>query len=50
VLRAIDILEDAGALTGVSLTATRGNCEEILSDEFLDFFFGEHNAMYGFIC
>jgi MoaA/NifB/PqqE/SkfB family radical SAM enzyme len=49
VLRAVAALEDAGALTGISLTATRRNCEEIFSDEFLDFFFREHSAMYGFI-
>jgi MoaA/NifB/PqqE/SkfB family radical SAM enzyme len=34
---------------GVSLTATRHNAEEILSDDFLDFFFEEQGALYGWI-
>lgn len=34
---------------GVSITATRENCEEVLSDGFLDFFFEEQEATYGWI-
>jgi MoaA/NifB/PqqE/SkfB family radical SAM enzyme len=49
VLRAIAELKDAGALAGISVTATRNNCEELLSDEFLDFFFIENSMLYGFI-
>ncbi len=49
VLRAIGNLREAGVPFGISLTATRENCEEILSDEFLNFFFGEQGATYGWI-
>jgi MoaA/NifB/PqqE/SkfB family radical SAM enzyme len=49
VLRAIAELKDAGALAGISVTATRDNCEELFSDEFLDFFFIENSMLYGFI-
>jgi len=34
---------------GISLTATRYNAEEILSDEFIDFFFEEQQAVYGWL-
>ena len=49
VLRAMANLREAGVPFGISLTATRFNCEEILSDEFLDFFFEEQGALYGWI-
>jgi len=49
VLTAMANLRQAGVPFGISLTATRENCEEILSDEFLDFFFEEQGAMYGWI-
>jgi len=42
-------LRKVGVPFGISLTATRENCEEILSDEFLDFFFEEQGAFYGWI-
>ncbi len=42
-------LRAAGVLFGVSLTATRDNAEEILSDEFVDFCFEQQGALYGFI-
>jgi MoaA/NifB/PqqE/SkfB family radical SAM enzyme len=40
----MDRLYDAGVLYGVSLTPTRENAEEILSDEFVDFLFLEKHA------
>jgi MoaA/NifB/PqqE/SkfB family radical SAM enzyme len=49
VMEAISELRDAGVQTGVSMTVTRDNCEEILSDEFLDFFFIENSMLYGFL-
>jgi len=49
ILRAMANLREAGVPFGISLTATCENCEEILSDEFLDFFFEEQGAIYGWI-
>jgi len=49
ILRAMAHLREAGVPFGISLTATRENCEEILSDEFLDYFFEEQGAIYGWI-
>lgn len=42
-------LRSAGVPFGISLTATRDNAEEILSDEFIDYFFEEQGALYGWI-
>ena len=49
VLEAMAHLREAGVPFGISATATRHNCTEVLSDEFLDFFFGEQGAFYGFL-
>ncbi len=49
VLHSMANLRQVGVPFGISLTATRENCEEILSDEFLDFFFEEQGAIYGWI-
>jgi len=49
ILTAMANLREVGVPFGISVTATRFNSEEILSDEFLDFFFGEQGAVYGFI-
>ena len=49
VVRAMRELRDAGVPTGISITVTRHNCEKILSDEFLDFFFLENSAFYGIV-
>jgi MoaA/NifB/PqqE/SkfB family radical SAM enzyme len=49
VLDAMDHLRHAGVPFGVSLTATRENAEEILSDAFIDFFFEERQAVYGWL-
>ncbi len=42
-------LREAGVPFGISLTATRLNAEEILSDEFIDFFFDEQMALYAWM-
>jgi MoaA/NifB/PqqE/SkfB family radical SAM enzyme len=49
VLAAMEQLRKAGVLFGISLTATRHNAEEILSEEFIDFFFEQQGAFYGWI-
>lgn len=49
VVAAMRRLRRAGVPFGISLTATRHNAEEILSDEFIDFFFEEQGALYGWI-
>ena len=49
VVTAMGHLRRHGVLFGVSLTATRYNCEEILSDAFVDFCFNEQGALYGWI-
>jgi len=48
-LQAMANLRQAGVPFGISLTATRLNAEEILSDEFIDFFFDEQQAVYGWL-
>ncbi len=48
-LKAMAHLRKAGVPFGISLTATRENAEEILSDEFIDFFFEEQQALYGWL-
>ncbi len=49
VLAAMGHLRQAGVPFGVSLTATRENAEELLSDAFIDFFFKEQQAVYGWL-
>lgn len=49
VIRGLQALREAGAWAGISVTVTRGNCEEVYSDEFLDFFFEENSAFYAFV-
>ncbi len=49
VLQAMAHLRQVGVPFGISLTATRLTCEEILSDEFLRFFFEEQGATYGWL-
>ena len=46
---ALTLLREAGALAGISMTATRRNCEEIFSDELLDFFFDRRGVSFGFV-
>jgi MoaA/NifB/PqqE/SkfB family radical SAM enzyme len=49
ILDAMARLRDVGVPFGISLTATNQNCEEILSEEFLDFMYEEQGAVYGWI-
>ncbi len=49
VVEAMRRLGEAGVPVGISATATRFNSEELLSDPFVDFFFEELNAFYGFL-
>jgi MoaA/NifB/PqqE/SkfB family radical SAM enzyme len=49
VLDAMARLRHAGVPFGISLTATRNNVEEIFSDEFIDFFFEQQGALYGWL-
>ncbi len=48
VLTAMARLRKSGVPFGISVTVTRDNVEEALSDEFLRFFFEEQGAFYGF--
>ena len=49
ILAAMEQLRKAGVLFGISLTATRHNAEEILSEEFIDYFYKQQGAFYGWI-
>jgi MoaA/NifB/PqqE/SkfB family radical SAM enzyme len=49
VLKAFRNLRQAGVPFGLSLTATKENCDELLSDEFLDFYLDTQGAMYAWI-
>jgi MoaA/NifB/PqqE/SkfB family radical SAM enzyme len=49
VLDAMAHLREQGVPFGISMTATRANCEQILSDSLLDFYFEEQGAFYAFI-
>jgi len=47
ILEAFKNLREVGVPFGVSLTATKKNVDALLSDEFIDFCFGEQGAIYG---
>lgn len=49
ILEAMANLREVGVPFGISVTATRHNAEKIVSDEFVDFFFEEQGAVYGWI-
>ncbi|MFN4180159.1 MAG: radical SAM/SPASM domain-containing protein [Armatimonadota bacterium] len=49
ILKAMANLREWGVPFGISVTATRENAEEIMSDEFIDFFFEEQRALYGWL-
>jgi MoaA/NifB/PqqE/SkfB family radical SAM enzyme len=49
VVAAAERLRSAGVLFGLSLTATRDNCAEILGDEVLELFFQRLGAMYAWV-
>jgi len=42
-------LRKYGVPFGISLTATTKNCEELFSDEFIDYLFLEQGALYGWV-
>jgi MoaA/NifB/PqqE/SkfB family radical SAM enzyme len=48
VVEAMGCVRKVGVPFGVSVTVTHGNIDEVLSDEFLDFFFDNQGAFYGF--
>jgi MoaA/NifB/PqqE/SkfB family radical SAM enzyme len=50
VLQSMRYLRDAGTPFGLSVTVNRGNHLEVLSDEFLDFFFRERGVSTSNIC
>jgi len=49
VLQAMANLRAAGVPFGISVTATRHNAELVLSAEFVDFFFNQQKALYGWL-
>jgi len=49
VLRAMESLRNARVPFGVSVTATRGNVETLLSDEFWDFYLEDQGALYAWL-
>ncbi len=49
ILAAMEQLRKAGVFFGISLTATRHNAKEVLSEEFIDYFFEQQGAFYGWI-
>ena len=49
ILATMERLRNAGVFFGISLTATKNNVEEILSEEFIDYFFEQQGAFYGWI-
>jgi MoaA/NifB/PqqE/SkfB family radical SAM enzyme len=48
VINGIELVRKAGVPFGISVSVTRENCEEIVSDEFLNLFFEELGAFYAF--
>lgn len=46
IISAMEMLKEEGVLFGASLTATRSNVEEIVSDEFFDLFFDKLGAAF----
>ena len=48
-VQAIRLLGEAGVPVGISATATSRNCDELLSEPFVDLFFEELGAFYGFL-
>ncbi|HOG46557.1 MAG TPA: radical SAM protein [Anaerolineae bacterium] len=49
VVQAMGLLRREHVPFGLSITATSHNYREIMSDEFIDFFYGQMQAMYGWI-
>ena len=48
VLQSIGLIKEAGAPFGISVTVNRKNYLKVLDKEFIDFFFKELGAFYGF--
>ncbi|MGC9074516.1 MAG: radical SAM/SPASM domain-containing protein [Candidatus Bipolaricaulaceae bacterium] len=49
ILSAFANLREFGVPFGISMTAARKNCDELLSDEVISFYFDEQGALYGWI-
>jgi MoaA/NifB/PqqE/SkfB family radical SAM enzyme len=49
VVAAMTRLRAAQVPFGISITATRDNATEVLSDEVIDYFYGQMGAMYGWL-
>lgn len=49
IMDSMDRLRKHGVPFGISLTATTENCEELFSDEFMDYLFFEKGAGYGWV-
>jgi len=49
ILDAVEYLKDEGVLFGISFTATRNNVDNILSDEFIDYFFDKQGACFAWM-
>lgn len=47
--QAIENLLSEGVPFGISITATRQNAETILSDDFIEYYFAQQGAIYGWI-
>ena len=48
VLESMELVRNVGVPFGLSVTVNSKNCGDVLDDEFLDFFFNEQGAFYGF--
>jgi MoaA/NifB/PqqE/SkfB family radical SAM enzyme len=49
ILRAMEVLRAYNVPFGISVTATSENVEEIVSEEFIDFYFNRYEAAYGWL-
>ena len=49
ILKAFENLRNTGVPFGISITAMKSNAEFVLSDEFMDFYFEQQGAIYGWI-
>ncbi|MCX7837786.1 MAG: radical SAM protein, partial [candidate division WOR-3 bacterium] len=49
ILKVMEFLRKEKVIFGISLTATRDNAYELLSDEFIDFFFNRQKARYAWL-
>ena len=47
IMQAMDNLREAGVIFGISVTPCSHNADLLLSDDFINFFFKEKNAFYG---